>query len=90
MGSVNIRLFGLSGMASRMNKFSQPIQGATSVELLWAEIQNSAEPGELIATIDRDALLVLVNGRPIHLLDGWQTRAQDGDEITFMLKTAGG
>ncbi|MGD2142217.1 MAG: MoaD/ThiS family protein [Candidatus Bathyarchaeota archaeon] len=35
-------------------------------------------------------LAILVNGRNIDLLDGIETRLQDGDEIVFMPPAAGG
>jgi molybdopterin converting factor small subunit len=34
--------------------------------------------------------VILVNGRNILSLDGWETIIQDGDEITFLAPVAGG
>ena len=90
MGQVIVRLFGLRDGHSRLNKFSEVIGSETTVQDLWSRIQSTAKPGERLATVDPKALLVLVNGRPVHLLGGWQARLNDRDEVTFMLKVAGG
>jgi molybdopterin converting factor small subunit len=37
-----------------------------------------------------DGSVILVNGRNILSLDGWETIIQDGDELTFMVPVAGG
>lgn len=34
--------------------------------------------------------VILVNGRNILSLDGWETRIHEGDELTFMVPVAGG
>lgn len=37
-----------------------------------------------------DFSILLVNGRNILSLDGWETQIHDGDELTFMVPVAGG
>ena len=37
-----------------------------------------------------DGTIVLVNGRNVLSLERWDTKIQDGDEITFMVPVAGG
>jgi molybdopterin converting factor small subunit len=37
-----------------------------------------------------DCSVILVNGRNILSLDGWETQIQDGDELTFMVPVTGG
>ena len=37
-----------------------------------------------------DSSVILVNGRNILSLNGWETHIHDGDEITFMVPVAGG
>jgi len=37
-----------------------------------------------------DGTVILVNGRNILSLERWETKIQDGDEITFMVPVAGG
>jgi molybdopterin converting factor small subunit len=38
----------------------------------------------------KEGCVLLVNGRNITSLDGWETRVQDGDELTFTVLVAGG
>lgn len=37
-----------------------------------------------------DCSVILVNGRNILSLDGWETCIHEGDELTFMVPVAGG
>jgi molybdopterin converting factor small subunit len=37
-----------------------------------------------------DCSVILVNGRNILSLNGWETQIHDGDELTFMVPVAGG
>jgi len=37
-----------------------------------------------------DYSVLLVNGRNMLSLDGWETQIHDGDELTFMVPVAGG
>jgi molybdopterin converting factor small subunit len=37
-----------------------------------------------------DCSVILVNGRNILSLNGWETHIHDGDELTFMVPVAGG
>jgi molybdopterin converting factor small subunit len=37
-----------------------------------------------------DCSVILVNGRNILSLDGWETYIHEGDELTFMVPVAGG
>ena len=90
MAQVQLRLFGLREGHSRLNKISQIINQSKTVGDLWNDLQGMAEPGDRLAAIDREGILALVNGRPIHLLQGWETMVVDQDQVTFMLKTAGG
>ena len=90
MVEISVRLFGLRGKDSQLNKFQLSIPNHTSIGGLWSQLQDSAESNDRLSTTNREALLALVNGRPIHLLDGWDTSLHDDDQVTFMLKTAGG
>jgi len=90
MEKVSIRLYGMQNGHSRINKFDLSIETGMTIQEVWDRVQGSAKSGERLATIDREALLALVNGRPIHYSDGWDTQLCDDDQVTFMLKTAGG
>jgi len=73
-----------------MNKFDLSIKTGMTIQEVWDRVQGSAKSGERLATVDREALLALVNGRPIQYSDGWDTKLNDDDQVTFMIKTAGG
>ena len=90
MAQVHLRLFGLGkGDASKVH-LTQAIEPDTTVSALWEALRRDADPGENMATIDREGLLVLVNGRPIGHLAGWETQVADNDSVSFMPKAFGG
>ncbi len=88
--NLSIRLFGMRGKDAGINFLPEIVQSGTTVQDIWSSLQGEADPGERLATVPRDALLVLVNGEPIDYGDGWDTILYDGDEITYMVKTSGG
>lgn len=90
MAQVQLRLFGLGkGDASRVHLI-QAIEPGTTVDTLWETLRSESGPGEKLVTMEREALLVLVNGRPIRLLSGWDTQVSDNDSVSFMPKAFGG
>ena len=53
------------------------------------------DKGQLDRFIDEDlspvdCSVILVNGRNILSLNGWETQIHDGDELTFMVPVTGG
>ncbi len=90
MAQVHLRLFGLGkGDASKVH-LTKAIEPGTTVGTLWEGLRRDADPGNNMATIDREGLLVLVNGRPIRFLAGWETKLADDDSVSFMPKAFGG
>jgi molybdopterin converting factor small subunit len=90
MAQVHLRLFGLGkGDASKVH-LTQAIEPGTTVSALWDGLRRDADPGDNMATIEREGLLVLVNGRPIRHLAGWETQLADNDSVSFMPKAFGG
>ena len=90
MAQVHLRLFGLGkGDASKVH-LTQAIEPDTTVSALWEALRRDADPSDNMATIDREGLLVLVNGRPIRHLAGWETQLADNDSVSFMPKAFGG
>jgi molybdopterin converting factor small subunit len=87
---VVVRIFGLRGRDSRLRRMPARLPGGTSVRGLLARLRSQAAADDRLVTVDPEALLVLVNGRPIQYLDGWDTALREGDEIACLLKTAGG
>jgi molybdopterin converting factor small subunit len=61
-----------------------------TVSGLLAQLRAQAKPDDRLASVPCEALLVLINGRPIQYLDGWDTVLRDRDEVAYLLKTAGG
>lgn len=88
--NVNIKLFGLKGSSSHKTRLIQSFEPGSTIIDVWERLRNEANPDEKIASVDKRVLLVLINGTPIVYLDGWETCLVDGDQITFMVKTAGG
>jgi molybdopterin converting factor small subunit len=90
MTKVHLRLFGLDrGDASRVH-LTKTIAPGTTIDALWEDLRGASGPGEKLATIDRRGMLVLVNGRPIRFLAGWETPVADDDTVSFMPKAFGG
>jgi molybdopterin converting factor small subunit len=87
---VVVRTFGLRGRDSGRTRMAGDLSGGTTVSGLLTQLRSRATPDDRLVTVHPDALLVLVNGRPIQYLDGWDTVLRDRDEIAYMLKTAGG
>ena len=88
---IRLRLFGLRGpKMSRVESATFPFSPELTVGKLWAELQGRSEPRSLLARLQRDAVLALVNGAPIQRLAGWETRLAAGDTVTLMLKAFGG
>jgi molybdopterin converting factor small subunit len=90
MAQVNLRLFGLGKGAASKTHLTQTLEPGTTVSTLWEGLRRDADPGDRLATIDREALLVLVNGRPIGFLAGWETQVANNDSVSFMPKAFGG
>jgi molybdopterin converting factor small subunit len=90
MAQVHLRLFGLGKGAASKAHLTQAIEPGTTVSTLWEGLRRDSGPGDKLATIDREGLLVLVNGRPIRFLAGWETEVADNDSVSFMPKAFGG
>ena len=87
---VIVRTFGLRGRDSAVTWSPTDLSAGTTARDLLAQLRARAVPDDRLATFPPDTLLVLVNGRPIQYLGGWETVLHDCDEIVYMLKTAGG
>ncbi len=87
---VKIKLFGLKGSSSSKTQLTESVENGTTIDDVWLKLRSEANPDDKIATIDRRILLALINGTPIAYLNGWETSLVDGDQITFLIKTAGG
>jgi molybdopterin converting factor small subunit len=90
MAQVHLRLFGLGKGAASKARLTQALEPGTTVKTLWEDLRRDSGPGDNMATIDREGLLVLVNGRPIRFLAGWETQVVDNDSVSFMPKAFGG
>lgn len=87
---VKIKLYGLIGGSATKTRLIQSHTPGSTIEDIWQKLHSESNPEDKIVFVDRQILLVLINGTPIDYLDGWETRLADDDQITFMIKTAGG
>lgn len=87
---VQITLFGLRGGHASRTRLTERVSPDATVWDILLRLREAARPDERLATLDPEALLVLVNGQPINYLDGWETCVSPGDEITYMIKASGG
>lgn len=87
---ITVRLFGLRGSDSGLTHLPTCVASGFTVRALLDQLRAQAAPTDRLASVNPDALLALVNGRPAQYLQGWDTPLNEGDEISFLLKTAGG
>jgi molybdopterin synthase sulfur carrier subunit len=91
---IHLRLFGLGKQAAgRMESALHLSQGDTVGVLM--EALRTVEGSYLSArlkefAVTEDRLLILVNGRSVHILQGLDTPLADGDRVTIMPKAFGG
>jgi molybdopterin converting factor small subunit len=102
---IHLRLFGLGEQAAgRTESMMHLSQGDTVGSLM--ETLRTVEGNSLLAHLPfdpstglrtssaqgkaEDRLLILVNGRSVHLLQGLDTPLTDGDRVTIMPKAFGG
>jgi hypothetical protein len=88
---IRLRTFGLHG--PRMNRIEEqvfPYSPDLTVGRIWSELQRAADPKSMLSRLQRDMVLALVNGTPVHRLNGWDTGLAASDTVTFMVKAFGG
>ncbi|HAL62372.1 MAG TPA: hypothetical protein DCP08_08210 [Chloroflexi bacterium] len=90
MPKVTLRLFGFGDRADRFREETRAITHGATVRSVWEELRTTTGQEELLARIDEGAVLVLINGRPIHQLEDWQTVLDNGDKVTILVKAFGG
>lgn len=87
---ITVRLFGLRGRDSGLTHLPTCVASGFTLRALLDQLRAQAAPTDRLASVDPEALLVLINGRPAQYLQGWDTPLNEKDEITILLKTAGG
>jgi len=90
---VKLRLFGLGEQAAGRTERTMHLVRGNTVGSLMAALRTegsylSAHFEEFAVAEDR--LLILVNGRSVHILQGLDTPLTDGDQVTIMPKAFGG
>jgi len=90
MPKVTFRLFGFGDRANRFREEATAIAHGATVRSVREEPRTTSGKEELPARIDERAVLILVNGKPIHQLEDWQTVLQNGDKVTILVKAFGG
>jgi molybdopterin converting factor small subunit len=86
---IHLRLFGLGEQAAGRTDSTMQLAWGDTVGSL-TEALRTVEGNYLSAHPAEDRLLILVNGRSIHLLQGLNTPLTDGDRVTIMPKAFGG
>ena len=90
MEKVHVKLIGLGDKdASREDK-TVTVKPGETVKTLWKVLQLDDGSQKLLAAIDPANVLVYVNGRAIHLLNGWDTALADKDRVVYMRMAFGG
>jgi molybdopterin synthase sulfur carrier subunit len=96
--SVHLRLLGFGKSASRTDagrdgdrrlSLATPAMVATLLDQLSGELERLS-PGGVPAGVDAERLLIIVNGRNVHHLQGLDTPLADGDRIAIMPPLLGG
>ena len=90
---ITVRIFGeLTAILG--NRHTLEFNAETTVGSLvsrLAKMSRQTVPGFLGEyRVDGRDIAILVNGRNTELLEGLQTRLRDGDEVVFLIPTAGG
>jgi len=90
---IHLRLFGLGEQAAGRTDSTMHLgRGDTVgslVEALRTEGSYLSAHLEEFAVVE-DRLLILINGRSVHILRGLDTPLTDGDRVTIMPKAFGG
>ena len=101
---VHLRLFGLGKQAAGRTKSTMHLVHGSTVGSLMETLRTEGshlsahlpfDPSTGLRTSfaqdkAEDRLLILVNGRSVHILQGLDTPLADGDRVTIMPKAFGG
>jgi molybdopterin converting factor small subunit len=91
---IYLRLFGLGKRAAGRTERTVHLDQGDTVNALM-EFLRTVEGSYLSArlkefAVTEDRLLILVNGRSVHILQGLDTSLADRDQVTIMPKAFGG
>ena len=90
MGQVLVKLIGLGHKDASRESKELSLRSGETVETLWRRLKQEADPEKLLARIEPKDVLVHVNGRAVHLLNGWETPLNDEDRVVYMRMAFGG
>jgi hypothetical protein len=85
-----LRLFGFGSRASGLDTQTKNIPTGTSLREFWETLRSSADDTELLARIDEESVLFLVNGELTRQWELPHTVLVDGDTVTLMVLAIGG
>ena len=85
-----MRLFGFGSRASGFDTQTKKIPTGTSLREFWETLRSSADDTELLARIDEESVLFLVNGELTRQWELPHTVLVDGDTVTLMVLAIGG
>lgn len=90
---IHLRLFGLGEQAAGRTDSTMHLSREDTVGSL---VEALCTEGSYLSAhlkgfaVAEDRLLILVNGRSVHLLQGLETPLANGDQVTIMPKAFGG
>lgn len=90
MPDIRLRLFGFGSKASGWELETRSVPQGTTASEVWKSLRSSAEEGALLARIDENNVVYLVNGRLIPRTRLEETVLEDGDTVAFMVMAIGG
>lgn len=93
MTSVQLRLFGFGGSPGRGEDQRVALPSQATVATLLEHLAGQLGPAAAASAspeVDAQRLLIIVNGRQIHHLQGVDTPLEEGDVVAIMLPVVGG
>ena len=93
MTTVQVRLHGFGANPGRGEEQRMALPSPATVATLLEHLAGELGPARAAGTspeVDAQRLLIIVNGRQIHHLQGLDTTLETGDVVAIMLPVVGG
>ena len=93
MINIHVRLFGIGKSPGRSEDREMTLPSPATVSTLLEHLAGQirpASPADPSRSVDAQGLLIVVNGRQIHHLQGLDTPLEEGDVVAIMPPVLGG
>jgi molybdopterin synthase sulfur carrier subunit len=93
MINIHVRLFGFGESPARSEDREMTLPSPATVSTLLGHLAGQlrpAAPAGPADSVDTQGLLIVVNGRQIHHLQGLETPLEEGDAVAIMPPVLGG